>query len=94
MACEQTFAWLSQYKKILLAKICAAQNASPLISYIYTVWCRGGTDYISQCYADGKRQVQPKVQHTLIYYCVHTHTSYSDSYIVCQITIITNTVCL
>ena len=58
MACEQTFAWLSQYKKIL-----SAMPKTHHHYYLHRMVVRRNR-YISQCYAEGRRPVQPKVRHT------------------------------
>ena len=58
MACEQTFAWLSRYKKIL----CAMPKTHHHFYLHRHVQRRN--DYISWCYSVGKRPIQPKVRHS------------------------------
>ena len=58
MACEQTFAWLSRYKKIL-----SAMPKTHHHFYIHRMVKRRN-DYIAVCYKEGRRPVQPKVRHT------------------------------
>ena len=58
MSCEQTFAWLSRYKKIL-----SAMPKTHHHFYLHRMVLRRNR-YISQCYAEGRRPVQPKVRHT------------------------------
>ena len=58
MACEQTFAWLSRYKKIL-----SAMPKTHHHFYLHRMVVRRNR-YISQCCAEGRRPVQPKVRHT------------------------------
>ena len=57
-SCEQTFAWLSRYKKIL-----SAMPKTHHHFYLHRMVVRRNR-YISQCYAEGRRPVQPKVRHT------------------------------
>lgn len=57
MSCEQTFAWLSRYKKIL-----SAMPKTHHHFYIHRIVQRRN-DYISWCYSQGRRPVQPKVRH-------------------------------
>ena len=58
MSCEQTFAWLSRYKKIL----CAMPKTHHHF-YLHRMVKRRN-NYISWCYNIGRRPVQPKVRHT------------------------------
>lgn len=57
MSCEQTFAWLSRFKKIL----CAMPKTHHHF-YLHRMVQRRNK-YISWCYAHGKRPIQPKVRH-------------------------------
>ena len=57
MSCEQTFAWLSRYKKIL----CAMPKTHHHF-YLHRMVQRRNS-YISWCYSEGRRPVQPKVRH-------------------------------
>ncbi len=57
MACEQTFAWLSRFKKIL----CAMPKTHHHF-YLHRLIKRRNK-YISWCYSHGKRPIQPKVRH-------------------------------
>ena len=56
MVCEQTFAWLSRYKKIL----CAMPKTHHHF-YLHRQVKRRN-DYISWCYSIGIRPIQPKVR--------------------------------
>ena len=60
MSCEQTFAWLERYKKIVVSMgICYHHF------YLGTKWLIGGICiYIAFCYANNRRLVQPKVRFT------------------------------
>ena len=58
MSCEQTFAWLSRYKKIL-----SAMPKTHHHFYLHRMVTRRN-EYISRCYKEGRRPVQPKVRHT------------------------------
>ena len=58
MSCEQTFAWLSRYKKIL----CAMPKTHHHF-YLHRMVKRRN-EYIAWCYANGRRPVQPKIRHT------------------------------
>ena len=57
MSCEQTFAWLSRYKKIL--------SAMPKIHHHFYLhrMVQRRNKYISRCYEQGRRPVQPRVRH-------------------------------
>ena len=57
MSCEQTFAWLSRYKKIL--------SAMPKIHHHFFLhrMVQRRNNYISWCYTMGRRPLQPKVRH-------------------------------
>ena len=57
MSCEQTFAWLSRFKKIL-----SAMPKTHHHFYLHRMVQRRNM-YISKCYAEGRRPVQPKLRH-------------------------------
>ena len=57
LSCEHTFAWLSRFKK---NPKCHAQDTPPLLLASH------GTMYISKCYAEGRRPVQPKLRKGLV----------------------------
>ena len=56
MPCKQTFAWLSHFKKIL-----AAMQKTNHHFYLHRMVKRRN-NYISYCYQNGRRPVQPKVK--------------------------------
>ena len=56
MCCEQTFAWLSRFKKIL-----AAMQKTHRHFYLHRMVKRRNK-YISFCYEHGRRPIQPKVK--------------------------------
>ena len=56
MSCEQTFAWISRFKKIL-----AAMQKTHHHFYLHRMVKRRNK-YISFCYRNGRRPVQPKVK--------------------------------
>ena len=58
MSCEQTFAWLSRYKKIL-----SAMPKTHHHFYLHRMVQRRNR-YITRCYQEGRRPIQPKVRHT------------------------------
>ena len=60
MSCEQTFAWLSRFKKIL-----AAMSKVHHHFYIHRMVVKRNK-YISYCYKVGRRPVQPKVKSTCV----------------------------
>ena len=56
MVCEQTFAWLSRYKKIL----CSMPKIHHHF-YLHRMIKRRNT-YISYCYSHGRRPIQPSIR--------------------------------
>ena len=56
MSCEQTFAWLSRFKKIL-----AAMQKTHHHFYLHRMVKRRNS-YTSYCYQNGRRPVQPKIK--------------------------------
>ena len=56
MSCEQTFAWISRFKKIL-----AAMQKTHHHFYVHRMVKRRNK-YISFCYRNGRRPVQPKTK--------------------------------
>ena len=56
MVCEQTFAWLSRYKKIL----CSMPKVHHHF-YLHRMVKRRN-NYISHCYSNGRRPIQPTVK--------------------------------
>ena len=69
MSCEQTFAWMSRYKKIL--------SAMPKIHHHFYLhrMVQRRNKYISRCYSLGRRPVQPRVRYAEKWGTDHTmHT--------------------
>ena len=56
MSCEQTFAWLSRYKKIL----CAMPKTHH--HFFLHQMVKRRNNYISFCYKTGRRPIQPRIK--------------------------------